>query len=120
VAAAQLALSNQLKPGSLQVIRLETFLRRHGAIDKSSENIARHVDYALVLADADAELDGLQVWIPPRVLGKAEEHGSAAPMRVPGLFELKECAERRVMSSPRFGIQASRRMWYSRTPSTVE
>jgi hypothetical protein len=33
---------------------------------------------AVAPADADAELDSLQVWLPARVLGKAEEHESCS------------------------------------------
>jgi hypothetical protein len=33
---------------------------------------------AVAPADADAELDSLQVWIPAQVLGKAEEHESCS------------------------------------------
>jgi hypothetical protein len=84
LAAAQLALGDQLKPGPLQVVRVKAFHRRHSAVDEAPEDISRHADHALVLTDADAKLDGLQVRIPPRILGNAE------------------CAERRVMSSPWF------------------
>jgi hypothetical protein len=80
LAAAQLALGNQLKPGSLQVLRLKAFLRGDGAINEAPENTARHADHALVLADADAEFDGPEVRVSPRILSKAEKHGSARSM----------------------------------------
>jgi hypothetical protein len=58
LSAPQLALDDQLKPGPVQVVRLKSFLGRHGAIDEAPEDISRHADHALVLADADAKLDG--------------------------------------------------------------
>jgi hypothetical protein len=78
--APQLALDYQLEPGPVQVVRLKAFLGRHGAIDEAPEDIWRHADHTLVLADADAKLDGPQVRVPPRILRKAEEHGSARSM----------------------------------------
>jgi hypothetical protein len=56
--AAQLALDDQLEAGSLQMVRLKAFLGCHDAVDVAAEDIARHAHRALVLADADAELDG--------------------------------------------------------------
>jgi hypothetical protein len=73
LSAAQLALGDQLKPGPLQVVRLKAFLRRHSAVDEAPEDISRHADHALVLTDADPELDGPEVRVPPRILGKAVE-----------------------------------------------
>jgi hypothetical protein len=52
--AARLALDDKLEAGSMQMVRLRAFLGRHGAIDVAPEDIARHADHALVLADADA------------------------------------------------------------------
>jgi hypothetical protein len=63
----------------VRVVCLDAVLRRHGAVDEAPECVARNADNALVFSDADTELDGLPVGIPPSVLGEAEDHG--APFR---------------------------------------
>jgi hypothetical protein len=47
------------------------------------EYAPRYPDHALVLADLDPELYGLQLSIPAGVLGKSEEH---APQTAPRVF----------------------------------
>jgi hypothetical protein len=86
LSAPQLALDDQLEPGPVQVVRFKTFLGRHDAVDEAPEDISRYPDHALVLTDADPELDGPEVRVPPRILRKAEEHGSARSMWVPVSF----------------------------------
>jgi hypothetical protein len=67
MAAPYLALANTLKAGALQVVRLYASLRRHGAIYKAPEDIARHADDALIFADPDAELDSATRGAPVRI-----------------------------------------------------
>jgi hypothetical protein len=72
----------------MKVVCLDAVLRRHGAVDEAPEDMARHAHNALVLADAYAELDGLQIGVPSGVFWEAEKHRLLLAMAtdVPILF----------------------------------
>jgi hypothetical protein len=48
MAAPYLAFGNTLKTGPLQVVRFHAFLRRHSAINKAADDLARHANDALI------------------------------------------------------------------------
>src|SRR5215208_2327221 len=72
------------------MVSRQALLRSNRTIDEPPEHLSWHADDALVFTDTDAELDGVPVSAPSRVLGEAEEHGMP-PLRtgldVPIMFD---------------------------------
>ena len=62
------ALGDHLEPGPLQIICLDAALWHHAAVDQALKDAPRHSDDPLIFADADAELDGLVIGVPARVI----------------------------------------------------
>jgi hypothetical protein len=74
LAPAQLPLSDTLKPGPLEIVRLDAALGRGPLRQQALKHAPRHPDHAVVFADLDPELDGLLLGVPAGVLGESEEH----------------------------------------------
>jgi hypothetical protein len=70
--AAQLPLGDTLKPGSLEIVGLNTPLRRWPLGEQALKHPPRDPDHAVVLADLDPELYGLPLGIPAGVFGEGE------------------------------------------------
>jgi hypothetical protein len=52
------------------MICFQAALRRHPAVDKATEDLARDADDTLIFSDTDSELDRLTVLVPAGVLGE--------------------------------------------------
>ena len=63
----------------MEMVRLQAALRRRALVEEPLEYAPGHPNNAFVLADADAELDGGRVGVPPSVRWKTKEH--AGPPR---------------------------------------
>src|SRR4051794_40017410 len=86
------------------MIGFEAAFRRHGAVDKAAEDMARNPHHAFVLTDADTKFDGIPLGVPLGILGKSEEHGAPRDngyrRYVPVLF-LAACQRSRTLSRRR-------------------
>src|SRR6266851_2096954 len=69
-----LPLGNQFEPCSLQMVRFQAPLRRRRLVKQGLEHPAGNPDNALVLADADAELDRSMLAVPSGIGRKSEKH----------------------------------------------
>jgi hypothetical protein len=74
----QFALGDPFKVRALEVVGFEATLGGWTLGQKALENTPREPDNALVLADADTELDSLPLGIPAGILGEGKEHGAAS------------------------------------------
>ena len=72
--AANLPLSDEFEPGSVQVVGFEAPFGRGGLRNQDLEDTSGNAHYALIFADADAELDDGAVRVPPGVGRKSKEH----------------------------------------------
>jgi hypothetical protein len=57
LAAANLPLGDKLKPGSMEMVGFEAAFRRGGLWKQDLEHAPGNAHYALIFAQADAELD---------------------------------------------------------------
>jgi hypothetical protein len=75
LASAQLSLRDALKPGPLEVIRLDTPFGRWPLCQQTPEDALCDPYHPAVFSNLDPELHGPPVFIPACVLGKGKEHG---------------------------------------------
>jgi hypothetical protein len=66
----------------MQTIGLDAALGGHRAVEKPPKHLPRHADPASVLADIDAEHDGLPFLVAPRVIREVEKHLLPCPIDV--------------------------------------
>jgi hypothetical protein len=71
---SKFALGDEFEPGPVKVIGFQAPLGCWGLIEQGLEHAPGDTHHAFILADADAELDGVPVGVPAGVGRKAEEH----------------------------------------------
>jgi hypothetical protein len=77
---ANFPLSDEFEPSPVNVIAFDAPFWRRGLCKQDLEHAPGNTHDSLLLADADAELDGVPVGVPPGVGLKSEKH------RPPGMF----------------------------------
>ena len=73
--AAKFPLRDEFEPGPVKVIGFDTPFRCGDLSKQELEDAPGDAHRAFILADADAELDGVPVGVPPGIGRKSEEHG---------------------------------------------
>src|SRR6266849_585706 len=69
-----LPLGDQFEAGSMQIVGFQATLRRCAFREQTLEYASWNPNHALIVADADAELDHGPFGVPPGILWKAEKH----------------------------------------------